>query len=329
MNTSVSTATRPAWHSSAIGGLLFGLACLGSDVALAAPVDRTLEIKLTVQGHQDWVNELQWSKATTRQSYEFSIPLRSNGRLEGANILEQDRDLRLAIKTEFLRRQGLERLKASGLDPDSPQLQQDISKSMQQEIFDCKGDSVCMAETHGKYASILAAALEPDNSALFEGEPRYRFFFGYDGCPTTIRAAHDTQVEGETGYGRKKDKIYPFALSMKGESAGSAEDLSTLCLSYTSVFDTKESKLFVENVDVPNARGTITRTEFGETSNRDDQELPVPGVVLEWVNATLREAPPSGQAQAKLPLYLPLDGNSTVLGQFTGEVDARLQWAWK
>lgn len=311
------------------GGLLFALSCMSSGIAVAAtPVDRSLEIKLSVQGHQDWRNELQWSKATTQQRYEFSTTLRSNGQMHGANILHQDRDQRLAIKTEFLRQQGLQRLKASGLDPDSPQLQQEISRTMQQEMFDCKGESVCMAETHGKYATILAAALEPDNSALFEGEPRYQFFFGYAGCPTGIRAMHNTQVEGETAYGRKKDNIQPYTLSMVGESTGSEEDRSSLCRNYTAVFDSKDSKLYVENVDVPNAEGAVTRTEFGKTSTRDE-ELPVPGVVLEWVNATLREAPPSGEAKTKLPMNLPLDGNSTVLGQFTGEVDAQLQWAWK
>lgn len=320
-------AIRPRISRSASGTAL-AAALLIAGSAVAAPVERTLKIELEIEGRQDWRNALQWSKATTEQRYDFSTGLRSDGVLYGANLLEPDTDLRLAIKTEYLRQQGLKSLQASGIDPSSPDLQRLISARMQQEVFACKGKTVCMGEVNMKYATIMAAAVEPDNSALFEGPPRYRFYFGYPGCPNTIRAVHSTSVEGETAYGRKKDKLHPYQLQMRGDSNGSQLNQESLCTFYTVVEDTVDEQLYVENVNVPTATGTIARTEFGDTSRRES-ELPIPTVALEWVSATLRQTDPSGQAQATLPLNLPLDGNSTVMGDFTGEAKAELAWSWE
>lgn len=323
------TATRPRIvHSFGGMALAASLLVTGAAAAAAAPIERALKIELEIEGRQDWRNALQWSSATTEQRYAFSTGLRSDGELHGANLLEPDTDLRLAIKTEYLRQQGLKSLQASGIDPSSPDLQRQISSRMQQEVYDCKGQTVCMGKVNMKYARIMAAAVEPDNSELFEGPPRYRYYFGYPDCPNTIRAVHRTSVEGETAYGRKKDKLLPYRLQMEGDSSGSEQDRDSLCMSYTVVEDTLENRLYVENVNVPTATGTIKRTEFDETSQREG-ELPIPTVALEWVNATLRDTQPSGQARTTLPLNLPLDGNSTVLGDFTGEAKAELDWSWK
>lgn len=308
----------------ALAALLF-VAGLGG--AVAAPVDRKLSITITVDGQQDWKNALQWSKATTQQRYEFSTTLRSDGRLEGANLLDPDTETRLAIKTEYLRREGVKKLQAAGIDPKSPTLMTDLSRKAQQANFDCKGDSVCISNTGLKFAEMMAAAVEPDNSALFEGEPRYQFFFGYPGCTNTIRAVNQYEAKGETAYGRNKDKIFPYTLSWSGDSNGSEVDRQSMCTYYTVVLDTKEQKLFVENVHIPESRGKVLRTEFGKTHTTED-ELLMPAPLQGWVNETLRHAALSGEAEARLPLNLPLDGNSTVLGLFTGEAKTTLKWSW-
>lgn len=306
-------------------GLLAGLGSSG--FASAHPIDRKLEITVTLEGKQDWRNALQWSKASTTQRYELSTGLRSDGTLEGANLLDMEIDRRLAIKTEYLRRKGAARLKAAGIDPAAPDLQKQISDRMQQDNFNCRGDNVCMSDTAGKYAELMAAAAEPDNSEIFEGEPRYLFFFGYPGCPNRIRAVNKTHTEGETAYGRNKDHIFPYLLDLNGDSTGSARDQVSMCSYFTVVIDTKDQKMYVENVYLPASYGRSVRTEFQKTQTQD-VDLPIAAPLQGWINQVLRVAPLSGTASATLPLTLPLDGNSTVLGDFTGAGKATLKWAW-
>lgn len=324
----------PAWTrrspprslASLAAALLYVMA--GSGPALAAPVDRQLEIKISVSGNQDWRNALEWSKGSTRQRYEFTTALRSDGRLEGANLLDPDTETRFAIKTEYLRREGVRKLQAAGIDPKSPDLMKDLSAKVQMASFTCKGDPVCVANSRIKFAEMMAAAVEPDNSVLFEGEPRYQFFFGYPGCTNTIRAANQYEARGETANGREKDKVSPFALSWSGDWAGSELHRQSLCTYFTVVLDTKEQKIYVENVHIPEARGKVTRTEFGRTQT-EEGELLMPAPLQGWVNETLRHTRLSGESKTVLPLTLPLDGNSTVLGDFTGELSVQLEWAFK
>lgn len=300
---------------------------LGVGAATAAPMDRRLEINVALEGKQDWRNELQWSKATTAQRYEFSTTLRSDGVLEGANLLDMDLDARLAIKTEYLRRKGAAKLKASGIDPTSERVQAEISSRMQKDMFACKGEATCMSDTNSKYTELMAAAVQPDNSELFAGEPRYLFFFGYPGCANKIHAVHKYQATGETGYGRNKDKIFPYALSRDGDYAGSARDQTSMCSLFTVVLDTKEQKMFVENIYIPTSRGKVVRTEFGKTVS-SEADLPYPDPLQGWINGLLRHGALSGTSSTTLPLNLPLDGNSTVLGLFTGEAKTTLKWSF-
>lgn len=201
-------------------GFLAALLFSVMPTAMAAPVERTLNIHITVDGQQDWRNVLQWSKATTTQRYEISTTLRSDGELEAANLLDPDLDTRLAIKTEYLRQQGVQKLRHAGIDPKSPSLMTDLSRRAQKDTFDCKGESSCMSTVGVKYAALMAAAVEPDNSEVLKGEPRYLFFFGFPGCSNRITAVHQYKAVGETAYGRNKDKIFPYALSYDGASTG-------------------------------------------------------------------------------------------------------------
>lgn len=303
------------------------ISLLAAGALQAAPVDRELSLQIALEGHQNWRNALQWSKATTTQRYEIATLLRSDGKLHGANLLDPDLETRLAIKTEYLRQQGVQKLQQAGIDPKSSSLMSDLSRRAQKDTFDCKGESNCMSTVGIKYAELMAAAVEPDNSEVLQGEPRYLFFFGFPGCSNRIMAEHQYQATGETAYGRNKDKIFPYALSYDGKSKGSTQEQQSLCMNFTVVLDTLESKMFVENVLIPAARGKITRTEFEKTQT-SEAELPLPAPLQEWVNSTLRHAALSGKAQTQLPLTMPLDGNSTVMGNFTGQAKTTLSWSF-
>lgn len=306
---------------------LFGLLASGTASA-GVPVDRKLTVNITVDGKQEWKNVLQWSKATTTQSYDFSVTLRSDGRVFAPNYLDPDVDTRMAVKTEYMRQQGMARLKAMGVDPKSPTLMQELSNKAQKANFDCKGDSVCLSTTGSNFAELMAAAVEPDNSALFEGEPRYQYFFGFPTCRNTVHAKHEYSAAGETAYGRNKDHIYPFALTYSGDSTGTPQENQSMCLNYTVVVDTLENKMYVENVYIPGAHGKVSRTEFEKTRVEENKELPVPGPLQAFVNENMRHSNFTGTANTTLPLNLPLDGNATVLGAWTGEAKTTLKWAW-
>jgi hypothetical protein len=293
-----------------------------------APVDRKLTVNITIDGKQDWKNVLQWSKATTTQSYDFSTVLRSDGRLFAPNLLDPDVNTRMAIKTEYLRQQGMARMKAMGVDPKSPNLMQDLSTKAQKASFDCKGESVCMSNTGTKFAELMAAAVEPDNSGLFEGDPRYQYFFGFPTCANTVHAKHEYKAAGETAYGRNKDHIYPYTLTYSGDSHGTPDEIQSMCTLFTVVVDTLENKMYVENVYLPASHGKIVRDEFEKTRIEDNGELPIPGPLQQFVNENMRHSAFMGEVDGVLKLNLPLDGNATVLGNWTGEAKTHLKWAW-
>ncbi len=317
--------------ATAVCAMMLSLA-LGS-VSAAEPTikkDRTLKVVVTLDGAQEWKNGIQWTKGKTSQRYEISTALRSDGKLYGANYLHLDTNTRLAIKTEYLRQQGAEKIKEAGLDPHSPQLRQEISRQMQKEIYACEGDSACRGQTNNKWAMIMAAAVAPDNSHIFEqGEPRYLFYFGYPGCKNVIHAQNVIEAEGETGLGQEVKELSPYKLQMRGDSAGTPQEQKSLCEYFSVVIDTIDDKMYVENVNMPSARGTAVRTEFGKTDRRD-VEIPNAAPLQAFVNTTLRgPANFSGDARETLSLNLPLDGNSTVLGHFTGEGKASLTWSFE
>ena len=301
---------------------------ISGPASAAAPVDRKLTVNITIDGQQDWKNVLQWSKATTTQSYDFSTTLRSDGRLFAPNLLDPDVNTRMAVKTEYLRQQGLARMKAMGVDPKSPNLMQDLSSKAQLANFNCKGDSVCLSSTGNAFAELMAAAVEPDNSGLFEGDLRYQYFFGYPTCANTVHAKHEYKAAGETAYGRNKDHIFPYSLSYSGDSTGTPDEKKSMCTFFTVVVDTIENKMYVENVYIPASHGKIVRDEFEKTRIEDNGELPIPGPLQGFVNEQMRHSNFIGEADTVLKLNLPLDGNATVLGDWTGDAKTHLKWAW-
>jgi hypothetical protein len=213
------------------------------------------------------------------------------------------------------------------MDPSSPELMKSISDRMQKDNFACRGDSVCMAETGTKYAMLMAAVTEPDNSALFEGEPRYQFFFGFPGCANRIHVLHSSDTAGETAYGRNKDKIFPYALKANADFAGTDVDRASMCTYFTGVVDTKDQTVYWDNIYIPTVRGTLVRTEFEKTQTQEG-EIAMPQEVMSWVNDTLRHSAPTGNTAAEIPLKFPLDGNSTVLGTFDGLAKVKMSWSF-
>ena len=298
---------------------------LAGDAVAAPYVFRTLDIRIKIQGHQEWRNGPQWARTATRQRYEFQTTLRSTGKLEGANLLDPDPQRRIALKAEYLRRSGVAQIHAAGFDPAAADVEAQLSQRMDEESQACGPDPDCIIRVSTKFAPLLAAAGLPDNSRMFEGAPRYLFFFGYPACPNRVRAIAELHLKGEATRTGKKDQLKPFVIEVSGDSSGTAQEQASLCELFTAVLDTQTNRLQVENVYLPAARGIGTRTQYGTTFTRQ-QEVPVPPPLQGWVNQQMRSAATQGSAQSTLLLNLPLDGDSSVLGTWSGAADASLSW---
>lgn len=307
--------------------LTLGLAAmLLTDHAMAAPyLLRTLEISIEIQGRQEWRNDPQWARATTRQRYEFQTTLRSTGRLEGANLLDPDPQRRMALKAEYLRRSGMAQVRAAGFDPEATDVEAQLNRRMDAESLICGTDPDCVIRVNTKFALLLAAAAQPDNSGLFAGAPRYLFFFGYPACPNRIHSVAELHLKGEATRTGKKDQLKPFVIDASGNSIGTAQEQATLCELFTAVLDTKTDRLQVENVYLPDARGMTTKTLYGTTVARE-QEVPIPPPLQGWANQQMRNAPAQGSVQSTLPLNLPFDGDSSLLGTWSGAANVSLTW---
>lgn len=327
----MKSAPRRAW--------LLGAGLALAPAALAAELDRQLEIELSVEGQQDWHNGQQWSKGGTTQHYKVSTRLRSDGKLQGANLLDLDFDRRLAIKQEYLRRKGLEEAKrAGGGQVQIPRTDAERAQASQQaqlDMYKCNGDPDCMSAVVQRYSAVFATAPSADGkpagseagAALLDQPGRYLFFFGYDACPSRMEATLATHVEGQIAFDRAGKNLVPFSVARQGQSSGNAADRKFLCRRYTAVVDTQEHRFYLDNVYLPSAHGTTVRTVHGSAQQHEEDLAPM-GEALEWASQTLRQADESGSASATLALQSPLDGNATVGGLFSGPGKVTMTWSF-
>ncbi|WP_029920838.1 hypothetical protein [Nevskia soli] len=311
------------------------LACAAS----AAELEWQLQIELSVEGQQDWHNGQQSSKGSTSQQYSIETRLRSDGKLQGANLLDLNFDQRLAIKQEYMRRKGLEEAKQAGGGqlriPRTDAERQQVSQQAQLDMYNCRGDPDCMSAVVQRYSAVFATAPSADGepagsaagAALLDRAGRYLFFFGYDGCPNRMKAALETRVEGQIAFDRAGRKLVPFTLERRGQSSGDTADRKSLCRRYTAVVDTQDHRLYLDNVYLPSAHGISLRTLHGSPQQREEDLAPL-GEALEWASQILRQADESGSATGELSLKAPLDGNATVGGLFSGSGKVTMKWSF-
>lgn len=320
---------KPHW-------LLLALATLLPTALQAAPIERQLRFVVTVDAQQSWKKNdpkypgEQWSKATSKQRYEVATNLRSDGALEVRNLLDPDLSTRLEAKTIRLARLAKKQFEASGKPfklPTTDAEIQALNRQMQLDVSSCKGNVTCNSDTTLRYAAIFAAiqypeALEPDT------EPgTYQYFTAFKGCPGSSRITVDMQIEG-VRYNKSSDKFVKFSERRNADTVNASDGLP-LCDHFTAVIDTedKAKPMWLENVFVPRPEGITEFTENGHTS-RTQEPQPMPSAVLEWLEATLKNAASSGKASVVLPLPLSLNGNSTWLGLWVGTAKVDFEWAF-
>ncbi len=316
--------------------LPFALLLVGG-LAQAASLERTLNLKITIAGTQNWRNVLQSSQATTTQDYTLSTSLRSDGIRYADNLLDPDVTHRLEVKQDYLTRQGLLRLKQEngGKLPTTPVDLKAFTDRVQQAGTPCREESDCDWAVAERYAALSALQnnsvqtleefLQPPVNADGSG---YYYFFGYGGCSNRMHLVNHTHIAGRRAYERDRKQLQPFVLDRSADSTGSATEQASLCRRYTITIDAKTGALFVENTYLPEAHGTTVKSLSGRTES-SETDMPVPAEVISWVTQTLRQAKSvSGSTATQLHITAPLDGDSTVLGEFNGVLEVHLDWSF-
>lgn len=334
--------TRPIAAAVLASFALPALPALSAGPAAARPaaaLERVFEFRLLVDGRQDWKNGQQATVATTRQEYVVRTSLRSDGFLYSDNLLDDDQALRLEIKPQYYARRGLNALKAinGGKLPESVEAAEALAERYQKAGVSCFDSYECNNRAVERLAAINALKgntreeLEEFLAAPGIADvPRYLYFFGYAGCPVSIRIRYDVQVTGIRAFDRDKKKLEPYALSRSADTAGSDDDRKTLCEKYVVTVDTLKGGVDVENLFLPSPPGTSTMSRKGTALPTESLPLPPPFEVLNWTSEQLRSTPGDSFKQAvTLPLTAPLDGDYTVQGQFSGTAKVSFAWSFK
>lgn len=309
------------------GWVLLGAAWLAMPACAAPYQFRELSIEAWAEGQQQWRNEPQWASASLRHHYRYSISLRSPGKLEGASLLDPDPQRRIALRAEYLRRNGLAQLKAAGFDTEAPDLAARVAQRQEQQSAACQDEPDCLMRISLQYSTLLAIAQQPDNSQLFAGPPRYLFFFGYPGCRNQVQAQAELHLRGEATRTQARGQLKPYVVEVQGQSSGSAQEQARLCEQFTVVLDTRTQRLSVDNVYLPAAWGQTHRELYGHADDSLHEVPIVPGL-QGWAQQQLREAPLSGERSETLPLTLPPDGDGSLLGRWQGQGRFRLRWSF-
>ena len=298
------------------------------------PIDRELHYVITVDAEQDWHKNdpkypgEQWSKATTKQRYEVTTRLRSEGELEVRNLNDFDPPTRFEAKTIFLARQAARAFAREGKPFHIPQTAAEktaLSSEVQVAMAECKDSAECRNERMLRYAAIFAVIENPDALKPDTEPGTYLYFLPYAGCTDISRVTLEMQIDGVRFNKTQKDFV-PFSEHHSADTVNGSDGLA-LCKHYNAVIDTRdrEKPMYLDNVFVPRPIGTTTYTEGGHTSHTPEPQ-PVPGAAVEWVAALLRHAPVRGKASATVPLTLSLNGNSTWLGLWTGSAKVDVEW---
>ncbi|MGQ0622535.1 MAG: hypothetical protein ACT4QA_21950 [Panacagrimonas sp.] len=318
-----------------ICGLLLALAV--PVAAQAAVIEREFHFVATIEATQDWKKNDpehpgdQWSKGTTKQRYELTTRLRSEGKLELRNLLDPDIEARMEAKTIWLARQAKKMLSKPGQPfklPKTEQETQALTMRMREDLSLCDGQPACRQEKELYYAAIFAAMQYPEAMEEDTEPGRYLYFLPYKGCPEASRVTLTMAIDG-VRYNKDANKFLPFSERHDADSVNASDGLA-LCAHMAAVIDTQdpEKPMWQETVFVPRPEGMTVYTENDHTS-REQQSQPVVTAVIDWMGHTLRHAPASGEASATLPLALPLNQNATWLGLWTGSAHVQMQWSFK
>ncbi|HKY89982.1 MAG TPA: hypothetical protein VJM11_03045 [Nevskiaceae bacterium] len=317
-----------------------GAALLVLPLLASAAGERELVVTVVVEGAKSWRDGQDWDKTTISERYEVKTRVRALGDLTSTNTLDpafakQQLATAAAVQRRVEKAQG-----APGVAvPKTPQEQQAFAAQMQKEQAACGRDTACLMKLSQKYAPVLTAmslqastgavsgaevdaaeaALDTEAPAIFQN------YGGYDGCPTTARFTVDDRSEG--AYEDVGGSV-PYTIRRVADDPGNPTALKLLCLSATSVYDTRSKELWLQTLPWFGPRGSYIHTERGRT-DKTEEDVPVEKAAFEWAASVLKRAKESGTASKVLPLAISDPSNAKARGTFEGQVRVTLTWAFR
>lgn len=311
---------------------LIALGVVTSPQASAAPVQRTLEIGLSIDATQDWRNDPKWGKSSTQQRYTLSAQLRSDGQLYADNLLDPDPVRRMAIKNNWYLYKGLRQLKAENGGKLPTGAERPVLSA---ESIGSSGGmmSPALADVSPERMTALqalterpAAELEAFMQPYERPGGRWMYFEGFAGCTNQLQLQYHSRFDGDIA--KKSGNKAPFDMQWDADTLGTPEQQQSLCRRYVATYEVATDTLTVENLYLPSPRGISVRHEFGRTE-RKERELPPPYEVMRWADDALKQARSTGKLAATLPLTAALDGNDAALGSFVGTAKVTLEWSFR
>src|SRR4030095_5657546 len=89
-------------------------------------------------------------------------------------------------------------------------------------------------------------------------DERYLMYIGWIGCPSEISVQVHNRVEG--AYADVQGMV-PYNNTNEAGWHGTPTDQSSICVSYTTVLDTKADMLYTDGFAMPQVQGKSTNTE--------------------------------------------------------------------
>lgn len=309
---------------------VFGLAS-----AFAAEQIGRMTVEVKVAGTQTWKDAQDYGNTKVSEYYRIVTHVKSDGEADSVNTKDPAYSEKMMAKANAVQRK-VQQAQGRPAAP-VPKTQEEYLASQKAQAA-CKGDMNCLMKLAQQYAQQSAAIAYPvspssesDESLLSDPAPedyRYLNFYGYDGCPTDIQIKIDNNGSGAMA---DVQGMVPYTIKMQADTRGTDLDRKMMCLSRTTVYDTRERKIYTDGFGVPAIRGLYLYTEAGRREVREpNEEFSGNKEALEWVSRQLRIAPASGTLTTHLPAPpRALAGTATAGAKFSGELLVTLTWKFE
>ncbi|MFD2264164.1 hypothetical protein ACFSM5_14780 [Lacibacterium aquatile] len=315
---------------------------LGSQVRADEFADerRILKVELTISGTESWKEGTNWEKGKIAQRYFFATVVKRHKELSTENPLDPNYAtdaMAKANKAQAKIAQTQENLRKKGISTGpAPMSQQDLMAAAQKIMALCKGDQACQQREGMKLMPQMmggvqmpptGAAPVQDDEEEVEETAKFQSWFGYEGCPTKLRATvNDTAEGGLADVGG----VVPTQKTVTADYVGLDAHRTLQCLGYQSVVDVMSKTLYTRGFFFPIVRG---KTEFKEggrriTGSEDGELAALPGDVATWASGILQKAPLSGSQSGKVKLTDPVIVLPISNARYEGTVDVKLTWSF-
>ena len=125
--------------------------------------------------------------------------------------------------------------------------------------------------------------------------------------------------------------MVPYTNTTEADWHGTPTDQSSICVSYTTVFDTKADMLYTDGFAMPQVQGRSTNTEAQRAQPEqvfEGQISALPQAAADFVRDALLVRPLSGSERGTLKLDRPYLSRAPI-SDYSGQVDVEVSWKFE